>query len=107
MRNVCLMDLGNVLFYYQTLHEEQLFSTSANISNGIFQLEFSLFGYTVLRVALLACSGCNTLKRALMLHADFACGKTSHDSPSFVSTIFFFLFKTKHMLLWNKWKHFT
>lgn len=79
MRNVCLMDLGNVLFYYQTLHEEQLFSTSANISNGIFQLEFSFFGYTVLRVALLAC--CNTLKRALMLHADFACGKTSHDPP--------------------------
>lgn len=91
LRNVCLMDLGNVLFYYRTLHEEQLFfPTSANISNGIFQLEFSLFGYTVLRVALLACR--NTLKRGLMLHADFACGKTSHDTPSFVSTTFFFSF---------------
>lgn len=99
------MDLGNVLFYYQTLHEEQLFFQHLQTFLTAYS-SFSLFGHTVLRVALLAC--CNAVKRALMLHADFACGKTSHDPPpSFVSTIFFSLFKTKHMLLWNKWKHFT
>lgn len=62
------------------LHEEQLFfqhlQTFITPYSGRI---LSLFGYTMRRIALPAClpaySGYNILKRALMLHADFACGK--------------------------------
>lgn len=77
--------------------KSSFFPTSANFYNGVFWQQFSLFGCTALRIALLlpACSGYNILKCAFMLHADFACGKTSYDSP-LPCEHYFFLFKSKH-----------